>query len=57
METFWILDAKWVKEHPVYIHCFNKWKDEDVDPKKWEISIGTKKSTTFLVLLEKRGRL
>ena len=27
------LDAKWVKEHPVCIHCFSKWKDEDVDPK------------------------
>ena len=42
------LDANWVKEHPICIHCFSKWKDEDVDPKKWEISIGKKKSTSHM---------
>lgn len=27
---------------------FNRWKNEDVDPKEWEISIGMKKSTGHL---------
>ena len=42
------LEDKWVKEHPVCIHCHNTMKGRDVDPKNWEVNIGESKSTSKL---------
>ena len=42
------LEDKWVKEHPVCIHCHKNMHESDVDPKNWEVNIGESKSTSKL---------
>ena len=40
------LEDKWVKEHPVCIHCLENMQESDVDPENGEVNIGETKSTS-----------